>query len=614
MFDLMIQGATVVDGTGCAPYAADVAVRGGKIAAIGRITSPAREVVQAHGAWLTPGFVDIHTHYDGQATWDETFSPSIYHGVTTVVMGNCGVGFAPLASNTPAEQQRLIRLMEGVEDIPGAALSEGVRFGWESFAQYMDALDATPHTLDFLCLVPHDPLRMAVMGERALAGEAATPEDQRRMAAQLRAALEAGAAGFSTGRSDNHRTSRGEATPASEANADELTALAGAFDGLQHGVLQMVNDFDVLRGLPADEPAARARFDREFAIVEQLAQRSGKPLSMTWLQRDPGGVQWQWLAQAVDQCAARGLPMHLQTAVRGIGVINGLDTSFHALMGYPLYKEVAHLGLSERASALREPARRARLLSEKSEPIASDGNAVPPLVDMLLARIDMISARMFPLQDSPNYAPTLMDSMLVRAKQLGIPPLLAIYDFLSEGDGSNLLYFPIFNYNDGNLDVVGQMLKHPRALLGLSDAGAHVGTICDASFSTFMLTHWVATGHLALEQAVHMLTQRNASYLGLHDRGRIAVGLRADLNLIDPQTLHLPKPQILRDLPAGGRRLVQTASGYLRTWVAGQCVQADGAVTAARPGRLVRMGGIGGVGSTGSTGSPGSKKDLLYIK
>ncbi len=590
MFDVLIQGATVIDGTGSAPFTADVAVQDGKIAEIGHITQAARETVQAHGAWLTPGFIDIHTHYDGQATWDETFSPSIHHGVTTVVMGNCGVGFAPLSANTPHEQQRLIRLMEGVEDIPGAALSEGVRFGWESFGEYMDALDATPHTLDFLCLVPHDPLRMAAMGERALAGEAATPEEAQKMRAALRTALQAGAAGFSTGRSDNHCTSRGEATPASEASTWELTTLASAFDGLQHGVLQMVNDFDVLRGAPGDAQAAKQRFDQEFAVVQALAQRSGKPLSMTWLQRDPGGVQWQWLAQAVEQCAAQGLAMHLQTAARGIGVINGLDTSFHPLMGYPLYKEIAYLPLPRRAAALREPARRARLLQEKSERIASDGNAVPPLVDMLLARIDLISARMFPLANAPNYAPTLMDSLLVRARQRGVPPLLAIYDYLSEGDGSNLVYFPIFNYNDGNLDVVGQMLKHPHALLGLSDAGAHVGTICDASFSTFMLTHWVKNDHLSLAQAVHMLSQRNATYLGLHDRGRITVGFRADLNLIDPAQLHLPKPHIVRDLPAGGRRLLQTAEGYLRTWVAGQCVQAGGLVTAARPGKLVRMG------------------------
>jgi N-acyl-D-aspartate/D-glutamate deacylase len=596
MLDLLIKNATIIDGTGSPAFAADLAVQGGKITEIGNITQPAKEIIHADGAWLTPGFVDIHSHYDGQATWDETFSPSIQHGTTTVVMGNCGVGFAPLAQNTPDEQQRLIRLMEGVEDIPGAALSEGVKFNWTDFPSYMAALDAMPHSLDFACLVPHDPLRMAVMGERALAQEPATQQDCAQMQAQLRQALQAGAIGFSTGRSDNHRTSRGEWTPSSEAGDAELAALAGAFQGLNHGVIQLVNDFDVLRGATHDDEAAKARFDAEFARVKQMAQTSGKPLSMTWLQRDPGGIQWQWLGAAVDQCAAEGLPIHLQTAARGIGVITGLDTAFHALMGFPLYKEIAHLPLPERAAALREPERRARLLTEKSERLAGDGSSVPPLVDMLLARIDMISGRMFALTDTPHYEPSVMESFLVRAKQRGISPLLAIYDDLAEGDGTNLIYFPIFNYNEGNLNVVQKMLSHPRALLGLSDAGAHVGTICDASFSTFMLTHWARLGaqdapmHLA--QAIHMLSGRNAAYLGLNDRGALKVGLRADFNLIDPARLALHKPHIVRDLPAGGRRLLQKATGYIGTWVAGKCVQRDGQITAARPGRLIRANAI----------------------
>lgn len=594
MHDLLIKNATIIDGSGAPAYSADVAIAGGKIAEIGSIQQAAKESISADGAWLMPGFVDIHSHYDGQASWDETFSPSIQHGTTTVVMGNCGVGFAPLARNTQDEQQRLIRLMEGVEDIPGAALAEGVKFNWTDFPSYMDALDAMPHSLDFACLVPHDPLRMAVMGERALAQEAATPQDCAAMQVLLKQALQAGAAGFSTGRSDNHRTSRGEWTPASEAGDAELSALAGAFQGLQHGVIQLVNDFDVLRGPTHDDDAAHQRFLAEFAHVKRMAQTSGRPLSMTWLQRDPGGIQWQWLAKAVEACVAEGLPMYLQTAARGIGVITGLDTAFHALMGFPLYKEIAHLPLPERAAALREPSRRDRLLTEKSERLAGDGSSVPPLVDMLLARIDMISARMFPLTDSPNYEPTLMDSLLVRAKQRGITPLLAIYDHMAEGDGSQLIYFPIFNYNEGNLNVVEQMLKHPRALMGLSDAGAHVGTICDASFSTFMLTHWARKGEanapLSIEQAVHILSGRNAAYFGLQDRGLIKPGLRADFNLIDPSRLALNKPHIVRDLPAGGRRLLQEASGYIGTWVAGQCVQSEGQITAARPGRLVRMG------------------------
>lgn len=579
MFDLLIRAATVVDGQGNAPVTADVGVRDGRIAAVGRLNGAARETVQAAGAWLVPGFVDIHTHYDGQAHWDETFSPSIHHGVTTVVMGNCGVGFAPLRAG---EQDRLIRLMEGVEDLPGVALAEGIPFDWESFPQYLDALADRPHSLDFACLVPHDPLRMYVMGDRARARERATVDDIAAMRGLLREALQAGAIGFSTGRSDNHRTARGEETPASEADADELTGLAGAFAGLGHGVLQVVSDFDLMR--------SPARFDPEFDLIEQLARAAGRPLSMTWLQRDPGGEQYQAIARRVEAAVARGVPLYLQTAARGIGVINGLDASFHPFMGFPGYIELAHLPLAERAAALRVPERRARILAEKSGRLAGDGSSVPPLVDVLLARIDLIAARMFPLTDTPDYEPPLSASMLARARAQGIAPLAALYDYFAEGDGSHLVYFPIFNYNQGNLACAGEMLRHPRALLGLGDAGAHVGTICDASFSTFMLTHWVARGHLSLAQAVHMLSGRNADYLGLPDRGRIAPGLRADLNLIDPARLALPRPQLVRDLPAGGKRFLQTAQGYCRTWVAGQCVQQEGVVTGARPGRLIRAG------------------------
>ena len=580
MFDLMFESATVVDGNGGAPQVLDVAIRDGLIAEIGQLKgASARETLDATGAWLTPGFVDIHTHYDGQATWDETFSPSIHHGVTTLVMGNCGVGFAPLRAG---EQDRLISLMEGVEDIPGVALAEGIDFRWSSFPQYMDRLAAIPHSLDFACLVPHDPLRMFVMGERARGHEAATPDDVAQMRALLREALQAGAIGFSTGRSDNHRTSKGQETPASEADAAELTGLAMAFDGLNHGVVQLVSDFDVLR--------SPERFDPEFDLVEQLALACGRPLAMTWLQRDPGGEQYKQVARRVEAAVAKGLPMYLQAGARGIGVITGLDASFHPFMGFPGYKEVAKLPLAERAAALRDPLRRSRILSEKSESLAGDGSSVPPLVDLLLARIDMISARMFPLGEVPNYEPTLQDSMLLRAKTQGITPLAAIYDYLCEGDGSSLLYFPIFNYNEGNLNCVGEMLRHPRALFSLGDAGAHVGTICDASFSTFLLTHWVAKGHMTVQLAVQMLSSRNADYLGLRDRGRIAVGQRADLNLIDPSRLALPRPQLLRDLPAGGKRFVQTAVGYVGSWVAGECVQRESVITDARPGRLVRAG------------------------
>lgn len=586
MLDTVIEGATVIDGSGAAPCTADVGLRDGRIVEVGRITSAARERIAAQGAWVTPGFIDIHTHYDGQASWDETFSPSIYHGVTTLVMGNCGVGFAPLRHG---EQDRLIRLMEGVEDIPGVALAEGVRFDWQSFPQYMDALDARPHSLDFLAQVPHDPVRMLVMGERALAQQAASEADIVAMREIVREALRAGAAGFSTGRSDNHRTSRGEETPASQANAAELAGIARAFDGLKHGVVQVVSDFDLLRG--------PTHFDAEFDLVEVLARASRRPLSMTWLQRDPGGEQWRAVRERVERGVAAGLPLYLQAAARGIGVINGLDASFHPFMGFPGYQEVSHLPLAQRALALREPQRKARILAQKSLPLAGDGTPLPPLVDILLAMLERISARMFALSsrdgDNPDYEPAVSASFYVRAKQRGVTALEAIFDHLTQGDGTNLIYFPIFNYNDGNLDVVHSMLEHPRALCGLGDAGAHVGTICDASFSTFMLTHWVqsrAAGRFALEHVVHMLCARNASYLGLSDRGRIAPGQRADLNLIDPARLGVGVPKLVRDLPAGGKRFLQKGVGYLGTWVAGRCVQRDGMLTHERPGRLVRLG------------------------
>jgi N-acyl-D-aspartate/D-glutamate deacylase len=582
MLDWLIKGGTVVDGTGATPYVADVGVQGGRIVEIGAISTPARQTLQAQGLWITPGFIDIHTHYDGQATWDDCFTPSIYHGVTTVVMGNCGVGFAPVR---PGHEDDLVKLMEGVEDIPGAALHEGIRWNWESFPKYMDALAATPRSLDYLVQVPHDPLRMYVMGERALAHTAATPADIEAMRTLLREALVAGAAGLSTGRSDNHRTSEGKDTPAANASATELAGLASAFDGLDHGVVQLVSDYNLLQG--------PGQFDAEFDLVETLARASGRPLSLTWLQRDPGGEQFRQIQARVEAAVAAGLPLYLQTAARGIGVITGFDASFHPFMGFAGYKEVAHLPLAERAAALRAPERKARILAQTSEPLAGDGSAVPPLVDILLAQIERISGRMFPLAQQPDYAPTVMDSFYVRARQAGTSALEAIYDYLCAGDGQGLIYFPIFNYNDGNLATVREMLAHPRALSGLSDAGAHVGTVCDASFSTFMLSHWVAqTGPLAmaLEHAVEMMTQRNARYLGLHDRGVIAVGMRADLNAIDPAQLGLPLPAMVRDLPAGGKRLMQGATGYVSTWVAGEQVQAQGHITEARPGRLVRLG------------------------
>jgi N-acyl-D-aspartate/D-glutamate deacylase len=346
----------------------------------------------------------------------------------------------------------------------------------------------------------------------------------------------------------------------------------------------MVSDYNLLKG-PTE-------FDAEFDLVEAIAKASGKSLSLTWLQRDPGGEQYLCIQERVEKAVANGLPLFMQTGARGIGVLNGLDASFHPFMGFPSYKEVAHLPLAERAAALRDPDRKARILSEKSERLAGDGSSIPPLVDILLAKIDMISGRMFPLEATLNYVPSVMESFLVRAKQTGVTPLDVIYDHLSAGNGEGLIYFPIFNYNEGNLNTVRKMLAHPRALSGLSDAGAHVGTVCDASFTTFMLTHWVqgrSQDSLPLETAIEMLTSRNANYLGLKDRGVLAVGMRADINAIDPQQLSVGLPKLVNDLPAGGKRFLQKAKGYVATWVAGEQVQTAGEITAARPGRLVRM-------------------------
>jgi len=593
-FDLVIRGATLYDGSGAAPVLADIAVRDGVIAEVGRVGAEGSETIAADGAWLTPGFVDIHTHFDGQATWDETFSPAIHHGTTTLVMGNCGVGFAPVQ---PGREDRLIKLMEGVEDIPGSALAEGLRWNWRGFPEFMSALDAMPHSLDYLCQVPHDPLRMYVMGERGEARAPASDADIAAMRDLLHEALTAGACGFATGRSDNHRTAEGLETPAADAASAELCGIVQAFAGLDHGVLQIVSDFDLLRGDPSDNPGARARFASEFDLVEQVARAAGRPTSMSWLQRDPGGWQYLAMQERVDAAVAAGLPLYLQAAARGIGVINGLDASFHPFMGFPGYVEIAALPLAERARAMREPERKARILAEKSGKLAGDGTPIPPLVDILLAQIELIAARMFPLTPGFDYEPPVQLSFYARARQRGTTALEALYDYLAEGDGGNLIYFPIFNYNGGNLDAVAAMLRHPRALSALSDAGAHVGTVCDASFSTYLLSHWGegqprarAAGTLPVATLVEMLTRRNANYLGLNDRGVIAPGQRADLNLIDPARLAPGTPTIVRDLPAGGRRFLQKGEGYLGTWVAGACVQRDGAVTAARPGRLVRMG------------------------
>lgn len=582
-YDVAIVNGLLVDGSGSPPRRADVAVKDGVICAVDdcpQWAQQAEQVIDAEGAIVTPGFVDLHCHYDGQVSWDSDLAPSCFHGVTTCVMGNCGVGFAPVRED---HRQKLIELMEGVEDIPGAALAEGLRWRWESFPEYMSAIDDFPHAIDFVVQVTHDALRVYTMGERGAQGAPASAAEIAQMRSLLRAALDEGAVGFTTGRTDNHRTMRGQATPAADAAAEELCGIAEAFRGLDHGVIQAVSDFDMARGPQA--------FDPEFSLLERMAESAGRPLSISLSQRDMAPQQWRQILARAEAAAARGIALRVQVAPRPIGVLLGLDATFHPFIGFPSYKAISHLPLVERVRRMAEPAFKAQLLGERSEPVAGDGSPIPPLADALLARLNLLSLRLFRMGDPPDYAPPAADSLGAEAQRRGLPPLSLVYDVLLEQDGQQLLYFPLFNYTEFNLDAVHTMLTHPLALAGLGDGGAHVGTICDASFPTFFLTHWVRdSGRLPVERVIKMLACDPARYLGLRDRGLVAPGLRADLNVIDLSALQLRRPRLVRDLPAGGKRLLQDARGYRATLVRGQTITRDGQRTAALPGRLLRVG------------------------
>ncbi len=586
MYDLKIVGGTLVDGTGHSRYTADLGIKDGMIVDVGKCDGSAAETIDADGAIVAPGFVDMHTHYDGQISWDEELAPSSIHGVTTCAMGSCGVGFAPVR---PTDHAKLVELMEGVEDIPGTALAEGISWGWESFPEYMEVLDRMPHTIDFLAHVPHDALRVYVMGERAVHDEAATAEDIVEMRRLLRESLEAGAIGFSTGRSDNHRSAVGDWTPASEADGKELAGIAQAFQGLSHGVLQAVSDFNVLHG---DD-----HFDAEWAVLEQmLGAAGGRPMSVSTMQRDHSPEQWKWILDRASKANEKGFDVRCQVGARGIGVMLGLQATFHPFMGFPSYKAISQLPLAERVNAMRDPALKARMISEKSEPVAGDGSMLPPLADYFLSNLDMVAMRLYRLGEKPNYEPAPTESFGAAAMSRGEAVLSLIYDAMLEQDGRALLYFPVYNYAGMNLDAVHEMLTHPLALPGLSDGGAHVGTICDASFTTFLMTHWARDrdhGRIPLERIIQMQAHDTAQFLGLRDRGRLAPGLRADVNIIDFDNLQLLPPTMVKDLPAGGQRLMQHANGYIATLVNGEVITKDGKLTGARPGRLVRAGAQG---------------------
>lgn len=578
--DLKISGGLVHDGNGGDPFFADIGIRDGRIAEIGKCGNALKTLV-ADGAVVTPGFIDLHTHYDGQITWDQELQPSVNFGVTTSILGNCGVGFAPVKKR---DRDRLVRLMEGVEDIPGTALHEGITWQWESFPQYLEHIEAMPHTIDFAVMAVHDPIRVYVMGERALCDEQASGDDIRAMQRLVAEAMDAGAAGFSTGRSDVHKTADGDWTPSSEASRAELTGLASALKGRRSGVLQAVNDFNLER--EGDQ------FDDEFALLEAFARAAGRPCSISLMQRDFEPDQWRRILVETERLNADGVDFRVQVAPRAIGVFNGLQCTFHPLLAQPSYLAIKDKSLAERVRIMRDPDFRVRCLAETPLKLSGKNSSVPPIVDRLISEIDTIAFKLFRLGEIPNYEQGAEQSIGAEAERGGVPIMEKLYDVCLELDGRQLIYFPIYNYTEFSYDNVHTMLTHPNALLGLSDGGAHVGTICDASFPAYLLSYWTrdrASKRLTTDRAVQMLTADAADYLGLADRGRIQIGQRADINVIDYDNLSLTAPQMVQDLPAGGQRLLQQAKGFLATLVAGQAVIENDAVTSARPGRLVRF-------------------------
>ena len=582
MFDLKIEGGLVFDGTGGPAVWTDIGISAGRIAAIGNDIGEAKRTIDARGQIVTPGFIDVHTHYDGQASWDGDLRPSIDHGVTTAVMGNCGVGFAPVRE---ADHDKLIKLMEGVEDIPGTALAEGLTWNWESFPDYLDALAAVPRTIDIAAMLPHDPLRVYVMGDRAIHSEPANDAEMRRL---TREALEAGAIGFATGRSDVHKSADGDWTPSSEATRAELTGIAKAFNGLDYGVLQAVSDFNLERG--------EADFDEEWSIIADYAKASGRPFSFSLMQRDFAPDQWLKLIARTEKLKEEGVDARMQVAPRAIGVFLGFNCTFHPFMGYPSYKTIADLPLAERVKRMKDPAFKAQILSEKTEKLAGPGSSVPPLADMLMEHIDFVAEKFFQLGNPPDYEQSADSSLAAKARAKGVSLMEMIYDTLLERDGHELIYLPLYNYTELNYDNVLKMMQHPQALYGLSDGGAHVGTVCDASMPTYMLTHWTRDRKrgekLSLPRVVRMLTGAQADYMSMSDRGYVREGLKADLNIIDLDNLQMEPPHMVQDLPAGGQRLLQGAIGYTATIVAGEVVIENGKLTGAKPGTVYRAGRV----------------------
>ena len=559
--DLVIRGGTVIDGTGGPARTADLAVDGNRVSEVGRVDGRGRREVDAAGALVTPGFVDIHTHYDGQATWDERLQPSSGQGVTTVVMGNCGVGFAPVRES---DHDQLIELMEGVEDLPGTVLHEGLPWSWESIGEFLDAVGSRAHDIDCAAQVCHGPIRLYVMGQRGADREPATPEEIAEMGRLAAEGIRSGALGFTTSRTLNHRTSRGEPTPTLTAAREELVGIASAIGRTGAGVLQVISDFP--------------DFDTEVETLFEMMRRSGRPLSVSLAQGGPGDGYRRFLA-ALDAANAAGLRMRAQVAARGIGALIGLEGSVNPLKHSASYASLAGMPLAERVTRLAQADVKAAVLAEVA--------ARPGGTRLRLERL-------FELGDPPDYEPEPSASVAARAEREGRTPEDVLYDLLLERDGTALLYMPVLNYFDGSLDVAGELLAHRWTVPGLGDGGAHVGTICDASFPTTLLAYWGRDRRRGRRFDLPWIVERQcratAETVGLYDRGVLAPGFKADINVIDFDNLRLHPPRIVHDLPAGGKRLMQDATGYLHTFVSGTEVYASGQPTGDLPGKLIRGG------------------------
>lgn len=567
--DVVVRNGTIVDGLGGQPYVGDVAVRDGVITEIGALSGKdgaAHRVIDATGLLVTPGFVDLHTHYDGQSIWSDRLNPSSAHGVTTALIGNCGVGFAPCRID---DHDVLVDLMAGVEDIPGVVMTDGLPWTWETFPQFMDAVDKRPRDIDVATFLPHSPLRVYVMGRRGVDREPATPEDLAQMRLLAQEAAEAGALGFSSSRLMTHRTRTGTRIPSYDAAYAEILAISrGLADG-GGGLIQFVPD------LP------EGTYQTVLQQVFDAASEVGLPVTFSLLIANSGVPLWRDAMAMVEKANGSGAAISAQVFPRPIGLMVGLDLSIHPFVLCPSYQKIAGLPLAERVAEMRKPEVRQQILSDRPTIVPAN-----PLA-YLAQSWDWI----FPLGDDPDYEPDPSKSIAARARARGVSPAEEAYDRLLDDDGHAILLDALANFENNSLDTVSTLMRRDDVVLGLGDGGAHYGMICDSSFPTYVLTHWArdrASDRLSVEAAVRELTSTPARIAGLHDRGRLAVGYKADLNVIDHQNLRLHKPVVTYDLPAGGRRLDQTADGYVATMVSGEIIAENGKPTAARPGRLVR--------------------------